>query len=160
MNGVVIHTIPFQKSYLVNLQLSFPKFLKMTYPLQQYENHFICQLLLLCTLHYMRIENNWLVWNSFTMEFQVYVIGEDGILKELELAGFQYLGGPVYLYSISLAVICYTLPYLKSDILNSLSACLVYWNTRMRIFLIPRLFYIHVSWNKISALDFWCLDNS
>jgi hypothetical protein len=23
------------------------------------------------------------------------VIGEDGILKELELAGFQYLGGPV-----------------------------------------------------------------
>jgi hypothetical protein len=23
------------------------------------------------------------------------VIGEDGILKDLELAGFQYLGGPV-----------------------------------------------------------------
>lgn len=23
------------------------------------------------------------------------MIGEDGILKELELAGFQYLGGPV-----------------------------------------------------------------
>lgn len=26
---------------------------------------------------------------------QVYVIGEEGILKELDLAGFQYLGGPV-----------------------------------------------------------------
>ncbi|KAL5991008.1 Phosphoglycolate phosphatase 1A, chloroplastic [Asimina triloba] len=25
---------------------------------------------------------------------EVYVVGEDGILKELELAGFQYLGGP------------------------------------------------------------------
>lgn len=25
----------------------------------------------------------------------MYVIGEEGILKELELAGFQYLGGPV-----------------------------------------------------------------
>ncbi|MCH95949.1 phosphoglycolate phosphatase 1B chloroplastic-like, partial [Trifolium medium] len=24
----------------------------------------------------------------------VYVIGEDGILKELELAGYQYIGGP------------------------------------------------------------------
>lgn len=31
------------------------------------------------------------------------MIGEDGILKELELAGFQYLGGPVYLYSISIS---------------------------------------------------------
>jgi len=27
------------------------------------------------------------------------VVGEDGILKELELAGFQYLGGPVCLSS-------------------------------------------------------------
>lgn len=31
--------------------------------------------------------------------FQIYVIGEDGILKELELAGFQYLGGPVCITS-------------------------------------------------------------
>ena len=40
-------------------------------------------------------------WNNFTVtifplgQFQIYVIGEDGILKELELAGFQYIGGPV-----------------------------------------------------------------
>ncbi|XP_020425279.1 phosphoglycolate phosphatase 1B, chloroplastic isoform X2 [Prunus persica] len=27
--------------------------------------------------------------------YQVYVIGEEGILKELELAGYQYIGGPV-----------------------------------------------------------------
>lgn len=33
------------------------------------------------------------------MEFQVYVIGEDGILKELELAEYQYLGGPVIFYT-------------------------------------------------------------
>lgn len=28
------------------------------------------------------------------------MVGEDGILKELELAGFQYLGGPVCINSI------------------------------------------------------------
>lgn len=25
----------------------------------------------------------------------MYVVGEEGILKELDLAGFQYIGGPV-----------------------------------------------------------------
>ncbi|VVA13920.1 PREDICTED: phosphoglycolate phosphatase [Prunus dulcis] len=34
--------------------------------------------------------------------YQVYVIGEEGILKELELAGYQYIGGPCtcYMYCI------------------------------------------------------------
>ncbi|BBH10277.1 2-phosphoglycolate phosphatase 1 [Prunus dulcis] len=33
--------------------------------------------------------------NDFSSHrYQVYVIGEEGILKELELAGYQYIGGP------------------------------------------------------------------
>ncbi|XP_068664936.1 phosphoglycolate phosphatase 1A, chloroplastic-like [Aristolochia californica] len=33
---------------------------------------------------------------DFPKDKKAYVIGEDGVLKELELAGFQYLGGPEY----------------------------------------------------------------
>ncbi|KAK9099147.1 hypothetical protein Syun_026192 [Stephania yunnanensis] len=33
-------------------------------------------------------------FNVIFADWMVYVIGEDGILKELELAGFQYFGGP------------------------------------------------------------------
>ncbi|BFG43121.1 hypothetical protein CerSpe_293950 [Prunus speciosa] len=32
--------------------------------------------------------------------YQVYVIGEEGILKELELAGYQYIGGQLSLISV------------------------------------------------------------
>ena len=39
------------------------------------------------------------------------MVGEDGILKELELAGFQYLGGPVCMSS-SLHYISFHLLYM------------------------------------------------
>lgn len=37
------------------------------------------------------------------------MVGEDGILKELELAGFQYLGGPVLFSAFSnlMYFLCY-----------------------------------------------------
>ncbi|KAJ6892940.1 hypothetical protein NC651_025985 [Populus alba x Populus x berolinensis] len=37
---------------------------------------------------------------DFPKDKKVYVVGEDGILKELELAGFQYLGGPLLVDSM------------------------------------------------------------
>ncbi|KAK9087556.1 hypothetical protein Syun_029950 [Stephania yunnanensis] len=40
--------------------------------------------------------------------YDVYVIGEDDILKELELAGFQYLGGPV---STDLSIVDLDVPF-------------------------------------------------
>lgn len=36
-----------------------------------------------------------MLWSASHFIFQVYVIGEEGILEELELAGFTGIGGPV-----------------------------------------------------------------